>query len=214
LFELAFARAIQGIGAACIMSSNGALLRFIFPASRLGRAVGLNALVIAVAAAAGPSVASWNLTAGSWPYLFAVNVPIGLAALAVGYFTLPVTPRANHTLDLSAAVLNIAAFGLTIVGIDWIARGGKYGLGGLTLAAGVAAGWLLICRSRRQAQPLVPIDLLRNRRFAVVVSMSVAGFSLLRTRQCMRTHNVERCRTECARRRWKGFGAPAHLSYD
>jgi len=196
------------------MSSNGALLRFIFPASRLGRAVGLNALVIAVAAAAGPSVASWNLTAGSWPYLFAVNVPIGLAALAVGYFTLPVTPRANHTLDLSAAVLNIAAFGLTIVGIDWIARGGKYGLGGLTLAAGVAAGWLLICRSRRQAQPLVPIDLLRNRRFAVVVSMSVAGFSLLRTRQCMRTHNVERCRTECARRRWKGFGAPAHLSYD
>jgi len=55
---LAFARAIQGFGAAGIMSQNGALVRFTYPSKMLGRGLGLNALVASAGAALGPTVAS------------------------------------------------------------------------------------------------------------------------------------------------------------
>jgi MFS transporter, DHA2 family, multidrug resistance protein len=74
---LALARAIQGFGAAGIMSQNGALVRFTYPSRMLGKGLGLNALVASAGAALGPTVASGILAVASWQWLFAVNVPIG-----------------------------------------------------------------------------------------------------------------------------------------
>ena len=81
---LTVARIVQGFGAAGIMSVNTALVRFIYPRERLGRGIGVNAMVVAVSAAIGPTVAAGILAIATWPYLFAVNLPIGLAALALG----------------------------------------------------------------------------------------------------------------------------------
>src|ERR1700749_987038 len=64
---LATARVIQGFGAAGIMSVNTALLRFIYPQKLLGRGIGINALVVAVSAAAGPTIASAILSVAKWP---------------------------------------------------------------------------------------------------------------------------------------------------
>ncbi len=76
----------QGFGAAGIMSVNTALLRFIYPQKMLGRGIGINALVVAVKASAiGPTIAGAILAIANWPWLFAVNVPIGIAAVAVGF---------------------------------------------------------------------------------------------------------------------------------
>ena len=58
----------------------------------LGRGLGLNALVISVAAAVGPSLAAGILALGPWPWLFAVNIPVGLAALALAARALPSKP--------------------------------------------------------------------------------------------------------------------------
>src|SRR6185312_9076657 len=55
---LAFARVVQGFGRAGIMSVNSALIRFIYPQSMLGRGLSINVLVVAISAAAGPSVAA------------------------------------------------------------------------------------------------------------------------------------------------------------
>jgi MFS family permease len=60
---LAFARAIQGFGAAGIMSQNGALVRFTYPSKMLGRGLGLNALVAAAGAALGPR---WRPVSSQW----------------------------------------------------------------------------------------------------------------------------------------------------
>ena len=75
------ARVLQGIGGAGIMSVNGALVRFIFPRAQLGRGVGYNVLVVAASSAAGPSVAAAIMAFGSWPWLFAVQVPFGAAVV-------------------------------------------------------------------------------------------------------------------------------------
>ena len=97
--ELAFARAVQGLGAAGVMSVNGAIVRFTYPLRQLGRGVGLNALMVSVASVIAPPVASSILAVASWPWLFAVNVPLGLAALLVAWRALPQSPRSDRPLD-------------------------------------------------------------------------------------------------------------------
>jgi MFS transporter, DHA2 family, multidrug resistance protein len=174
--ELTLARAAQGFGAAGVMSVNGALVRFTYPHSQLGRGVGLNALVVSVASVLGPTVASAILAVGSWQWLFAVNVPIGLAAWALGRRTLPESPRQDRKLDWIAAALNVATFGLVIAGVDLFTRGGS--LFGLAIAAGgLGCGAVLVRRSLSQARPLAPVDLMRSRRFSLTVLTSVASFT-------------------------------------
>src|ERR1700742_4172981 len=81
---LTLARVFQGLGAGGIMSINAALVRFTYPKKFLGRGIGLNALVISVSAALGPTVAAAILARWSWEWLFAINVPIGVLAFAIG----------------------------------------------------------------------------------------------------------------------------------
>ena len=173
---LIFTRVVQGLGAAGVMSVNGALVRFTYPSNQLGRGVGLNALVVSAAAAFGPTVASAILALGPWEWLFAVNVPIGVLTFFVGRASLPISAKSGR-LDLSSTLLNIATFGLGFIGIDLIARGGDARLGGAELALAALTGAALILRSRAQPRPLVPIDLLRNKIFALSVVTSIASFS-------------------------------------
>ena len=174
--ELTIARAAQGFGAAGVMSVNGALVRFTYPHNQLGRGVGLNALVVSVASVLGPTIASAILAVGSWQWLFAVNVPIGVAAWLLGRTTLPESPRQDRKLDWIAAGLNVATFGLIIAGVDLFTRGGNL-IGLAIAAAGIASGVVLVRRSLSQPKPLAPVDLMRSKLFSLTVATSVASFA-------------------------------------
>src|SRR5690242_11456812 len=123
LVLLTLARVVQGFGAAGIMSVNTALVRFIYPHRMLGRGIGINALVVAVSAAVGPTLASAILATATWPYLFAVNVPFGIAALMIGARALPSSPRSDSQFDWQSALASAATFGLAIIAIDSIGHG-------------------------------------------------------------------------------------------
>jgi DHA2 family multidrug resistance protein-like MFS transporter len=175
--ELTLARAAQGFGAAGVMSVNGALVRFTYPHGQLGRGVGLNALVVSVASVLGPSVASAILAVGPWQWLFAVNVPIGVAAWFLGRAALPESPRQDRKLDWIAAGLNVATFGLIVAGVDVFTRGGGSWIGLAVAAAGIGCGVALVRRSLSQPRPLAPVDLMRSWRFSLTVLTSVASFA-------------------------------------
>src|SRR5690242_5629421 len=115
--SLLVARTLQGLGASATMAVNTALVRFVYPSRMLGRGFGHNAMVVATAFTFGPSIASGILALGPWPWLFAINVPLGLAAFLIGIKTLPATPRAAHRFDFIGAALAAACLGLFIVGI-------------------------------------------------------------------------------------------------
>src|ERR1700688_3669200 len=83
LVLLTASRVLQGFGAAGIMSVNAALVRFTYPRTQLGHGIGINALVVAVSAAVGPTLAAGILSTATWPYLFAINIPFGIAALLI-----------------------------------------------------------------------------------------------------------------------------------
>jgi DHA2 family multidrug resistance protein-like MFS transporter len=173
---LAFARAIQGFGAAGIMSQNGALVRFTYPSKMLGRGLGLNALVASAGAALGPTVASGILAMASWQWLFAVNVPIGIGAYLLGRKSLPDNPKSGE-FDFMGTLLNASMFGFGFIGIDLLTRGGNIWIGMGTLTIGTAAAAGLFFHSRSQAEPIVPFDLLRNPVFSLSVATSIASFA-------------------------------------
>jgi DHA2 family multidrug resistance protein-like MFS transporter len=174
---LSLARVVQGFGAAGIMSVNGALVRYTYPQRLLGRAVGINAVIVSLAAAAGPTIASAILALGHWRWLFALNVPIGLLAVSLAGFTLPHNRLQPRKLNWVGAALNAAAFGLLITGLQSLAHGEAAVLGfGLT-GAGLAAGILLIRHERSRTSPLIPLDLLARPMFSLSVATSVISFT-------------------------------------
>ena len=175
---LVAARIVQGVGASGIMGMNGALVRHTWPYRLLGRGVGINALVVSLAAAIAPTVAAGILAIGSWEWLFAINVPIGLVNLALASRALPRSEVADRPFDGASAALNAMFFGLVFVGADALTRGGVESLvATVEIAFAFVAGSLLWRRARRRAAPLIPVDLLHQPIFALSVVTSIASFT-------------------------------------
>ena len=155
-------RVLQGVGGAAIMSMNGALVRHTYPDAHLGRGLGLNGLVVAIAAAVAPSLASGILAVGPWPWLFAVNVPFGLLNLWLARHLPRPRPRARR-FDWTSALLSAAMFGLFFVGADALTRGGAACRRPSGSLVAVVAGVVLVRRAARRPAPLIPVDLFRIR---------------------------------------------------
>lgn len=175
LATLTSARILQGVGAAGIMSVNGALMRFIYPRRMLGRGIGINAVVVAGAAALGPTVAAAILAVARWPWLFAVNVPVGLLALAAAR-ALPRIAGTRRRFDMASALLNALFFGLFITAIDGAGHGERWILIAAETVAAVFAGVALVIRQLPQTSPLLPVDLLRIPPFALAIATSATAF--------------------------------------
>jgi DHA2 family multidrug resistance protein-like MFS transporter len=176
LLELTLARIVQGFGAAGIMSVNTALVRFTYPHAQLGRGIGRNALVVAVSAAIGPTLASGILAVASWPFLFAINIPLGAAALALGWHCLPHTRLAERPFDWQSAALSAITFGVGIFAIDSVGHGEPLLTCLIEFGVAASAGALLVYRETHVPAPLLPIDLLRIPIFGLSIATSVASF--------------------------------------
>ena len=183
LGTLIAARALQGLGAAGVLSVNSALVRLTYPVSGLGRGIAINSLVVATASVAGPSVAAGILSVASWPWLFAINVPLGLLTLALAARALPANAVTARRLGFAPldVLLNAAMFTLIFIGADMLgvregAARSPRAAGWLLLAAGVAVGAFYLRRQRRLATPLLPVDLLRMPVFALSMGTSINSF--------------------------------------
>src|SRR4051794_15892384 len=170
------ARVFQGIGAACIMSMNAALVRATYPAKMLGRGIGYNALVLSMSAAAGPTLAAIILSVASWPWLFLINLPIGIAAVIVGTRSLPDARGHQHPFDWVSAALGAAMMGCIVFGAETFAREGA-SVGVPLILGGLAAGALLVWREWGIPAPLFPLDLLRIRIFSMSIATSTVSFA-------------------------------------
>ncbi len=170
------ARVVQGIGAACIMSMNAALVRATYPASMLGRGIGYNALVLSMSAAAGPTLAAIILSTATWPWLFLINLPIGVAAVAVGIYALPKAGGHGRPFDWIAAALGAAMMGLIVFGAETFARAGAVA-GATMVVAGIASGAILVWREWGDEAPLFPVDLLKIRIFSMSIATSSVSFA-------------------------------------
>jgi DHA2 family multidrug resistance protein-like MFS transporter len=170
------------------MSVNTALVRLTYPARLLGRGIALNSMVVATASVAGPSIAAGILSAASWPWLFAINIPLGLVCLWLGRAALPnnVAKASGARFSLLDVALNGLMFALVFMGIDALGvqveprPGGGHGtpvwLAVSELAAGLVVGVIYVRRQLAEPVPLFPLDLLRIPVFALSMGTSVGAF--------------------------------------
>ncbi|MEY2993379.1 MAG: hypothetical protein RL357_314 [Pseudomonadota bacterium] len=178
LLSLSIARAVQGLGAAGLMSTNLALVKSVYPPHRLGRGMGLNALVVGLGYTSGPTVASLILSVADWPWLFGINVPVCIWALWLGMKTLPSASKVVHQrLDPWLVLLTALAFGSAIwTLINWTQRV-PLGVWGWGAALAVVSGALMFRRQRGLSAPMFPVDLLKHPPFALSVLTSVSSFT-------------------------------------
>jgi len=184
MLALIAARALQGLGAAGVMAVNAALVRLIYPRAQLGHGMAINSLVAATASMAGPSVAAAILSVASWPWLFAMNLPLGLGIWWLGRRALPANPPSEHdgprfsAIDvlLNGAMFTLIFLGGAQLGVRGQAQGAGGVAGGWLLAGGLAVGAVFLRRQWRLAAPLFPVDLLRIPVFALSMGSSVGAF--------------------------------------
>jgi DHA2 family multidrug resistance protein-like MFS transporter len=177
LILLAGARALQGIGAGALMSVNIALIRAIYPAERLGRGVGLNALVVGVSFAIGPTIASLVLSVADWPWLFAVNVPLGILAFLVAVPTLPRAARRGHGFDPLTAVYTAITFAALVLALGAAAQREAWVYSVTPAVVTLVAGALLLKRQAGHPAPMLPVDLFRRPMFALSTLTAMASFA-------------------------------------
>ena len=171
------ARFLQGLGAAGIMSVNIALVRFIFPKAKLGAGMGYTALIVAVSAAAGPSVGAAILSVADWQWLFLVNVPSGVFALILARQLLPLTPTTGTRISKTSILLNALTFGPLIAGLNAVSTASDHRLTIILLIVAFVAGTAFIAREQRMVQPILPLDLLKRPIFRLSYLISITSFS-------------------------------------
>lgn len=168
-------RILQGLGSSAVMSLTAGLIRHTYPAHQLGRAIGINSMVVAVSGASAPTIAGAILAVAPWQALFLVHVPFSLLGIVIGWRALPRVAGSRRPFDLVSATLNVLAFGLFFLGLDLLLHASLPALA--LLAVGLAAGFALVRRQLAQPAPLLPLDLLRVRVIAVSVLASVSAFA-------------------------------------
>jgi MFS family permease len=162
---------VQGVAAGGLMSLAMAAIGDLVSPRERGRYQGYVASVFAAATIAGPLVGGLLVDHASWRWVFYVNLPFGLLALAGLRLRLPSPEPApgRGPLDLAGAGLLGGATTCLMLACVW--GGDRYAwrsaeIAGL-LAGTLALGGLLAVRERRVADPVVPLGLLRTRTVAV-----------------------------------------------
>ena len=176
---LVVSRVVQGIGAAMLMSVNTSMVKLIYPKRHLGKGVGLNATVVAIASVTGPTLSAAILAVAPWPWLFAINVPVGIATFLMASRYLPDNPVrvVGRRFDWHEAVLNAATMGLFIgcveayshdVPLRWV-------FVGIAVLLILATAYVKMERGRKY--PMLPFDLLRIPIFTTSVATSIISFT-------------------------------------
>jgi len=185
--QLIAARALQGIGAAVAFPQPLVILSAIFPPQRRGAAFGIWGGVIGMAALIGPTLGGWMVTYLDWRWVFFVNLPVGIAGIALAFVLVPdLRPGKRHRLDLVGVTLATAGLVGVVFGLiegqryDWGSVAGSW----LTIPEIIAAGVVLLAAflvwERFQREPLLPLSLFGNRNFSIMVWLTaLIQFALL-----------------------------------
>ena len=172
-------RAIQGLGGGGLMILSQAIIADIVPAKDRGKYMGPLGAVFGLSAVAGPLLGGFFVDHLTWEWAFYINIPIGIAAFAIAWFTLTLpNKKAEKRIDILGVILLSAATTCLIFFTDF---GGKKDEGWdspLTWAFGAgmvlsAAAFVMV--ERRAEDPIIPLSLFRNRIF---VNATAIGFTL------------------------------------
>lgn len=168
-------RVVQALGASMVFAVAIPLYRTLFPPTRLGAVLGLNAMIVALGTCAGPTLGGLILVDLSWPWLFLVNVPIGALATLLGVLAIPSRRRSHADYDLRGALLACGAICCFLLGLHELADPTALWLAFLLLAGCAGLTMAFLRAEKRAAAPIIPLDMF-NGAFSLAVLTAFWSF--------------------------------------
>jgi len=176
---LIVSRVLQGLGGAFMMPQTLSLITVVFPPHKRGAAMGIWGGVVALGAVVGPIVGGLIVTNYAWEWVFLINLPVGIAAIAATLAIVPEStdPLASGRIDWGGLLLSgLGIFALVFAMIE----GNRWGWTSPSILGLVAAGAVLLALfvswERRVADPMMKLELFRFRNFWAgnVIALTVA----------------------------------------
>ena len=168
-------RAVQGFGGGAIQALAFAILGDILPPRERGRYIGYFTLAFVGAALLGPLIGGFIIDNFSWPWIFYINVPLGLVAAAVAHVALRLPfPRRKAKLDLLGAATLSIAIGATMIGLEEGQDGWTERHVVILFAVGLLSTVAFILAERRAEEPIIPLRLFSDR---AVLTATLLGMS-------------------------------------
>ena len=173
ILQLILARALQGIGGAFLVPGSLALISANFPQERRGRAIGTWSGFTSITAAVGPVLGGWFVEHGSWRWVFFINVPLGLAVLALALWKVPESRGANPGArpDWMGGLLAALAFGGVVFALIQSAA--------FAAIVGAVALFGLAFWEAHSSSPMVPLQVFRSRSFTGANLLTLFLYSAL-----------------------------------
>lgn len=179
-------RMLQAVGGAAIAALGAVMVTSYLSASVRGQALGIVAMFTMLGAALGPVIGGFLTSVYSWPYIFFVNVPVGIIAILLGMHFLPSKPPVSPTarLDIPGVILVFIALATLIYGLTTM-QGATPVLGTIAIVVSVVFWLLFIVQERRTKEPLINIRLFSNRAYTfqnfgvMIAQMTMAGVMVL-----------------------------------
>ncbi|HEX2915872.1 MAG TPA: MDR family MFS transporter [Chloroflexia bacterium] len=172
MVQLILFRALQGLGAGAMMPIAQAIIGDIFPPAERGKWQGLMMAIFGLSTIAGPTLGGWITDNLGWRWVFYVNLPLGIVAIAVAGFVLPKSVRRqNHKIDYLGTVTLIGSAVPLLLAFSW--AGTQYPwlsgqiIGLLTVA--VVMGVIFFLTERKATEPIISPSLFSNSIFSVSV---------------------------------------------
>ncbi|MGL5866625.1 MAG: MFS transporter [Dermatophilaceae bacterium] len=179
--QLVAARVLQGVGAALLTPGSLALIQASFRPEDRAAAIGTWAGFSGVAAAVGPLVGGWLVDTTTWRWVFAINVPLGLAVLVMAARAAPESrdlEECGTPFDYAGAALTVTA--LATVTFVLTAEGSTpTALLALGWAVALASSVAFIIVENRSDNPLVPLSLFRSPVFSAANGMTLLVYGAL-----------------------------------
>ncbi len=174
LWLLLALRALQAVGAAMALSVSAAMLRQIYPASRLGTGLGVNSVIVASSAALAPTLGGYIVAHVDWQWVFVAAAPLAVVSLLLGQ-SLPEPVRQDRRMEWISSIWSAGSM-LLVIGALQLGTHGDLLLGAALGILGVLSVVLLVRRERVSQAPVLPVDLLARPVIGLSALAGMASF--------------------------------------